>query len=112
MDAALDQLLLPQRFGAPYGPANMARAHPAYDPGAYWRGSAWLHLSYPLHLALRRWGRHDDAASLARRTRAVAVDSGWAEYWDSETGQGLGAVPQSWTGLVLAMREPESLAHG
>jgi hypothetical protein len=32
-----------------------------------------------------------------------AVASGWAEYWNPETGGGLGARPQSWTGLVLRM---------
>ena len=103
--AALDQLTAPDRFGSAAGPANVARHHPAYDPGAYWRGAAWPHLSYLLHLALLRWDRQDDAARLARRTRARALASGWAEYWNAETGQPLGAVPQSWTGLVLAMTD-------
>lgn len=100
---ALDQLTDPRRFGSPAGPANVARTDPAYDPGAYWRGAAWPHLSYLLHLALLRWKREGEAAELARRTRALAAASGWAEYWHAETGVGLGAVPQSWTGLVLAM---------
>ncbi|TDD67659.1 hypothetical protein E1262_18605 [Jiangella aurantiaca] len=103
--AALDQLTLPDRFGAPAGPANVARTHPSYDPGMYWRGAAWPHLNYLFHLALRRWGRDEDAATLAERTRADAVASGWAEYWHAEDGRALGAVPQSWTGLVLAMDE-------
>ncbi len=101
--AALDQLTDPQRFGSPAGPANVARGHPAYDPGAYWRGAAWPQLAYLLHLALLRWGRHEEATVLARRTRRTAQASGWAEYWNAETGEGLGAIPQSWTGLVLAM---------
>ncbi|WP_219416768.1 MGH1-like glycoside hydrolase domain-containing protein [Pseudonocardia nigra] len=103
--AALDQVGALDRFGSPAGPANVARTHPAYGPGAYWRGAAWPHLAYLLHLAQLRWGRHDDAALLASRTRETAVATGWAEYWDAETGQALGAVPQSWTGLVLAMSE-------
>lgn len=101
--AALEQLALPHRFGAAFGPTNVARSDPAYDPGMYWRGAAWPHLSYLLWLALKRWDRVDDAAALAQRTRAAALRSGWAEYWNAETGQGLGAVPQSWTGLVVAM---------
>jgi len=101
--AVLAQLEEPRRFDAPFGPTNVARSHPAYDPGMYWRGAAWPHLNYLLWLALRRWERHDAAASLAQRTRDAAVRSGWAEYWNPETGQGLGAIPQSWTGLALAM---------
>jgi glycogen debranching enzyme len=102
-ESALGQLELPHRFGALFGPTNVARSHPAYDPGMYWRGAAWPQLSYLLWLALRRWQRVDEANALAQRTRAAALRSGWAEYWDPETGRGLGAIPQSWTGLVAAM---------
>lgn len=100
---ALAQLDQPDRFGARFGPTNVARSDPAYDPRMYWRGAAWPHLNYLLWLALRRWRQFDAAHALALRTREAAVRSGWAEYWDPETGEGLGAVPQSWTGLALAM---------
>ena len=100
---ALDQLGEPDRFAAPFGPANVARAHPAYDPGMYWRGAAWPNVSYLLWLALRRWNRTEPADALARMTLAGARTSGWAEYWNAETGAGCGARPQSWTGLVLPM---------
>ena len=103
-DRALAQLDQPDRFAAPFGPTNVARSDPSYDPRMYWRGAAWPHLNYLLWLALRRWQRFDKADALARRTRTAAVRSGWAEYWDPETGEGLGAIPQSWTGLVIAMR--------
>jgi hypothetical protein len=106
-NAALDQLGVADRFDAPFGPTNVARSDPAYDPRMYWRGVAWPNLNYLLWLAMRRWRRFDDAAALARRTRTAAVRSGWAEYWDPETGTGLGAVPQSWTGLVVAMAPDE-----
>lgn len=100
---ALAQMEDPERFRAPYGPANVARTSAAYDPGSYWRGPAWPQLSYLLWLALNRHGETARATELARTTRAAAVGSGWAEYWNPETGAGLGAAPQSWTGIVLAM---------
>jgi hypothetical protein len=105
--AALRQLEEPHRFAAEFGPTNVARAHPAYDPLMYWRGPAWPQLNYLLWLAQRRWGRVEQAAELADRTIAGALASGFAEYWNPETGQGLGAIPQSWTGLVLAMTRDE-----
>lgn len=101
--AALDQLADPTRFGAPFGPANVARTHPAYDPGTYWRGPAWPPLSYLFWLALDRRGLVDAAGDLRARTVEAAWRSGFAEYWDPEDGRGLGAVPQSWAGLVVAM---------
>jgi glycogen debranching enzyme len=101
--AALQQLEEPDRFAAEFGPSNVARTHPAYDPLMYWRGPAWPQLNYLLWLAQRRWGRMVPAAQLAERTLASALTSGFAEYWNPETGDGLGAIPQSWTGLVVAM---------
>lgn len=106
--AALDQLDDPARFAAPYGPANLVRTSPLYHPGGYWRGAAWPSLSYLLWCAQRREARLPQAADLAQRSRRAALRSGWAEYWNPETGEGLGASPQSWTGLVLAMKEPSS----
>jgi glycogen debranching enzyme len=102
-DRALTQLQHPDRFAARYGPTNVARSDPAYDPQMYWRGAAWPNLNYLLWLALLRWERTQAAVDLADRTVSSALRSGWAEYWNPETGAGLGAIPQSWTGLVLAM---------
>ena len=102
---ALDQLTDPRRFGAPFGPANVVRTHPAYDPTMYWRGPAWPPLNYLFRLALQRWGRHDDAAGITEQTVRAALANGWAEYWNPEDGHGLGAVPQTWTGLVAAMQD-------
>jgi hypothetical protein len=102
-NAALDQLTASDRFAAPFGPTNVARSHPAYDPDMYWRGAAWPNINYLLWLALRRWKRTEEAHELAQRTLDGARISGWAEYWNPETGAGLGAKPQSWAGLVLPM---------
>jgi hypothetical protein len=101
--AALTQLEDPARFGAPWGPTNVARSHPAYDPQMYWRGAAWPHLDYLCWLALLRWDRTEEAGRLAGRAQGAARASGWAEYWDPETGEGLGAIPQSWTAVVEVM---------
>ncbi|GAB3525367.1 MGH1-like glycoside hydrolase domain-containing protein [Arthrobacter monumenti] len=105
-EAALAQLQDPDRFGAPCGPANVVRTHPAYDPGMYWRGPAWPPLNYLFWLAELRWDRTEAAGRISQQTVSAAIASGWAEYWNPETGEGLGAVPQSWTGLALAMSEP------
>ena len=104
-ERALAQLDRPERFDAPYGPTNVARQDPAYDPRMYWRGAAWPNLNYLLWLARRRWQQSDGADRLASRTRNAATRSGWAEYWDPEDATGLGAIPQSWTGLVIAMTD-------
>jgi hypothetical protein len=102
--AALEQLADPSRFGAEFGPANVAREHPAYDPDTYWRGPAWPPLNYLFQQAYKRLGMEQESAALAELTAKGATASGWAEYWNPENGRGLGAVPQTWAGLVIAMQ--------
>ena len=45
------------------------------------------------------------ADRIAAATVQAAVRSGLAEYWHPDTGAGLGAIPQSWTGLALVMAQ-------
>ncbi len=105
---ALRTLVDPHVFGGtPFGPTNVARDQPSYDPAAYWRGAAWPNLSYLLWLAARRWDDTAIADQIARSTIAGAQVSGWAEYWNPETGNGLGAAPQSWTALAAVMADLE-----
>ena len=93
------------RSGRPTSPSNQ----PCYDPGAYWRGAAWPQMSYLLWLPLGAGTTPRIADQIARNTIAGAEASGWAEYWNPDTGEGLGAVPQSWTALAATMA-PERAA--
>ena len=90
-------------LGGAFGPTGVHRAEPVYAARSYWRGPSWPQLNYLLWLGLRRAGQHEAAGTVARATVAGATESGLAEYWDSDDGTGLGAVPQSWAGLSLLM---------
>jgi hypothetical protein len=92
-------------FGGRFGPAATHRAEPSFDPGAYWRGPAWPHLTYLLWVAATRRGLDLVAAGLRRRLLAGAGCSGFAEYWQPDTGAGLGAVPQSWAALAAVVAQ-------
>ena len=99
---ALDQLLDDARFAAPFGCRYLPPDHPRYEPDEYWRGPAWPQLNYLLWVAANRWQRDDVAGAVARWSRLAATASGFAEYWNPETGAGLGAVPQGWAALAAA----------
>jgi hypothetical protein len=97
---AFDDLLDPTAFGAEFGPCGAHRSEPSFDPDSYWRGPSWPQLTYLLALAGRRAGRDDVADSLMESLRRAALTSGFAEYWNPDTGAPGGASPQSWTTLA------------
>jgi hypothetical protein len=89
----------------PFGPAGVDPSEPCYDPSGYWRGAAWPQLTYLLWRAAQRIGADAQAVSLSRMLRDGARQSGFAEYWNPATGEGLGARPQSWTCLSIVDTE-------
>jgi hypothetical protein len=99
-DEAFDELLDPAAYGARFGPCGAHREEPSFDPDAYWRGPAWPQLTYLLAIAGRRAGRDDVADTLLESLRRAAATGGFAEYWNPDTGAGLGAAPQTWTTLA------------
>lgn len=105
VEAAFATLADPCALGGRWGPAGVDRREPTYDPDEYWRGPCWPQLAYLLWLAARRRHRRRDGDRLAATTIAGAEASGLAEYWNPDTGAGLGAIPQSWAALVLLMAD-------
>ncbi len=103
VDAVCAQLCDPGAFGGRYGPAGVHRGESVYAERTYWRGPVWPQLAYLLWLALLERGRAVEATDVASRAVEGAVRSGLAEYWTVDDGVGLGAIPQSWTGLALIM---------
>jgi hypothetical protein len=106
LDAAFGAMVDPTAHGAMYGPTGVHRAEPTFAPSVYWRGPTWPQLSYLLWVAAGRAGRTDIAATIATATVGGADRSGLAEYWHPDTAEGLGAIPQSWTGLAILMTPP------
>jgi len=100
---ALRKLTDPACFGATFGPRFTSRAEPAYRADAYWRGPAWPQLNYLTVLAARQRGMTTLADDLASSTKRSVLRSGFAEYWNPETGEGLGATPQTWAAVAAAL---------
>ena len=82
---------------------TVAYDHPEYRSGAYWRGPAWLNVSYMALKGLKRYG-FKDTAEAGRQTLLGWCDQNqdtiW-EYYDSRSGQGLGARQYGWSGAWL-----------
>jgi hypothetical protein len=101
--ACLDQLRDPATFAAPWGLRYLPARDPRYLADAYWRGPSWPQLEFLAVQACRRWGEDDLADQIADRGKRAILRSGWAEYWNAESGDGRGARPQTWASLAAAL---------
>ncbi len=99
-DEVFDDLVDAAAYGARFGPCGAHRDEPTFDADRYWRGPSWPQLTYLLAVGARRAGRHDVADQLAGSLRAAADRNGFAEYWNPDTAEAGGAIPQTWTALA------------
>jgi hypothetical protein len=103
-------------FMSPYGIRSVSARSVIYEPGyasasgvnSNWRGPVWLPLNYLLAGALD--GVDPELAREVRARVVGTVEADWQatgrlhEYFDAETGIGLGADDQAgWTALVANM---------
>lgn len=100
MDEVFDQMFSNAAFWRPYGLAGTAVDEPSYDPATYWRGPVWPQLTYLVMIAALHAKRTRDALAAADSLVRGCETSGFAEYWDPETGKGRGAKPQGWAALA------------
>lgn len=105
-DAVVDRLLAEDCFSG-WGIRTLSRAHEAYDPESYHRGSVWPHDSALASLGMARYGRRDAAQRVADGLFEAAVDRGndrlpelFAGYGrderDDTVGYGEACEPQAW----------------
>ncbi len=101
LDLIYEQLVNHKAFGGEFGPPSVHREEISFNPNEYWRGSTWPQMTYLFWLMAKKHGWNEISDNLAEALLKGALKSGFAEHWNSDTGEGLGAIPQSWAGLVL-----------
>lgn len=83
---------LEQRFDTPYGIPTVSPHDPSFDHVKYWRGPVWANVNWLLD------------GPLGGRLRAPTLElidrEGAHEYFDPETGAGLGVDDFTWTAAV------------
>lgn len=94
-----EHLLNPERFWLRYPVPSTAASEPSFEPGSsrylwierYWRGPTWLFSTWFILRGLLRLGREAEAAHLVEQTTALVERSGFREYYNPLTGEGMGA---------------------
>lgn len=103
LTAATETLQDESAFKGRYGLTGVHRLERAFESKGYWRGAAWPQLSYLFWLIAQTRGLMDLSSLITGTAACAAEASRFSEYFDAETGQGLGAKPQSWACLPVAM---------
>jgi len=60
-----------------------------------------VNINWGAVLGLRRHGRDDLARTLTRQTLSLVRENGFWEYYDPDTGAGLGSERFSWTAALV-----------
>jgi hypothetical protein len=89
-----------KKFGASYAVPSVPLDSPVFDPDRYWQGPSWLNTNWLVCEGLDNYGYHDHAAALRETSLEMVGKSGFAEYFDPNTGEPLGAHNFSWTAAL------------
>jgi glycogen debranching enzyme len=97
-----------------YFTPTASKTNPYFDPVKYWRGPIWVNTNWLLFEGLRRYAEHRGLAERIRSDTLELLDRNtFYEYFDPDTGQGLGTKNFSWSAalalVLLDTEKPRSL---
>jgi glycogen debranching enzyme len=76
---------------------------PHFEPRRYWRGPVWAVVNWMLAEGLAEENEQALAATLRADTAELIRTSGFSEYFDPLTGEGIGGGTFSWTAAVFLL---------
>jgi hypothetical protein len=71
-----------------------------FEAQRYWRGPVWINMNWFIISGLERYGFNEEADWLRTRTLGLVDQSGFREYFNPRTGEGLGAHQFSWSAAL------------
>jgi glycogen debranching enzyme len=87
-------------FGPPFPAPSAPLNSPWFDPVRYWQGPTWFNTNWLIIDGLRRYGYHDHADAMVDSMTELVAESGFYEYFNPLSGEGLGAPNFSWTAAL------------
>jgi len=96
-------LLNEKEFWDAYPLSTVSKDEASFSPAEMWRGPAWISVNWLVYKGLVNYGFNDAAEKIKQSSLALIKKSGFREYYNPKTGEGLGANHFTWGGLVLDM---------
>ena len=96
-----DHFWLP--YPLPSVPASNSKFIPGNPHGFIWRGPSWINTNWFITKGLKLHGYQELADDISAKSLACIQQSGFREYYNPYTGEGLGAKNFGWSTLILDM---------
>lgn len=98
-----EHLLNKNEFWTKFPVPTTAIDEPSFDPKGFWRGPTWIAVNWFIYKGLINYGFTEIAKEIKESSKNLIAKSGFREYFNPETGEGLGAKNFTWGGLVTDM---------
>ena len=100
----IDRYLMDENsFSSPYGIRSVSKKEIYYNPLGFWRGPIWIAVQWFIFKGLKKYGFEKEAEDLKRKTENLIKREGFREYYNGDTGRGLGAKNFTWGTLIIDM---------
>jgi glycogen debranching enzyme len=97
----LRELIVDYRgYNVPFPLPSVPTTSHNFDANRYWRGPVWVNMNWFIIKGLERYGFTEEAEWLRIHTLALVEQSGFREYYNPMTADGLGATQFSWTAAL------------
>lgn len=90
-------------LASPYGVRTVSKEELCYNPEGFWRGPIWIAVHWFVFKGLKAYGFDKEADDLKKKTEELIKSQGFREYYNPETGEGLGAEDFTWGTLIIDM---------
>lgn len=98
-----EHLLNKNEFWTKFPVPTTALDEPAFDPEGFWRGPTWIAANWFIYKGLMNYGLTEVAEEIKKSSQDLITKSGFREYFNPQTGKGLGAKNFTWGSLVVDM---------
>ncbi|MBI2086111.1 hypothetical protein HYT74_02100 [Candidatus Daviesbacteria bacterium] len=102
-DLVNKHLLSKREFWTNFPVSTTALDEPSFNPDGLWRGPTWIGANWFIYKGLLNYGFKDIAEEIKKSSIFLIQKSGFREYFNPLTGEGLGAQNFTWGCLILDM---------
>jgi mannosylglycerate hydrolase MGH1-like protein len=113
-----EHLLDQRRYWLPYPPTSVSAEERSFEPGdwrglisrRYWRGPTWINAAWLVWMGLLRHGYEPEAMEMAKILCGAVARGRLREFYEPNTGEGLGALEFGWSSLIAELADPDGAA--